>query len=57
MKIKKSNLKYIYDTLFDVDGFLRVSLGYLDEDQIDFIEELISKIDKSLELLNEIKNK
>lgn len=54
MKIKKSNLDYIYETLDEVDGFLVNSLDFLDEDQFVYVIELSSRIEKSLKYLDSI---
>lgn len=54
MKIKKSNLDYIYETLYEVDGFLVNSLDFLDEDQFVYVMELSSRIEKSLKYLDGI---
>ena len=54
MKIKKSNLDYIYETLYEVDGFLVNSLDFLDEYQFVYVMELSSRIEKSLKYLDGI---
>ena len=54
MKIKKSNLDYIYETLYEVDGFLVNSLDFLDEDQFVYVMELSSRVEKSLKYLNSV---
>ena len=54
MKIKKSNLDSIYETLYEVNGFLVNSLDFLDEDQFVYLIELSSRIEKSLKYLDSI---
>ena len=54
MKIKKSNLDSIYETLYEVNGFLVNSLDFLDEDQFVYVIELSSRIEKSLKYLDSI---
>ena len=54
MKIKKSKLNYIYDTLCDIDDFLIVSIDFIDDDQIEYIREMRSKIDNSLKYLDKV---
>ena len=54
MKIKKSNLDSIYETLYEVNGFLVNSLDFLDEDQFVYVIELSSRIEKSLIYLDSI---
>lgn len=54
MKIKKSKLDYIYNTLDYIDGFLKVSLDFIDEDQIEYTRDMISKIEKSLKYLDSV---
>ena len=54
MKIKKSNLDYIYETLYEVDGFLVNSLDFLDDDQFAYVMELSSRVEKSLKYLNSV---
>ena len=56
MKIKKSNLDSIYETLYEVNGFLVNSLDFLDEDQFVYVIELSSRIEKSLKYLDSINN-
>ena len=46
MKIKKSKLDYIYNTLDYIDDFLKVSLDFIDEDQIEYTRDMIFKIEK-----------
>lgn len=54
MKIKKSKLDYIYNTLDYIDDFLKVSLGFIDEDQIEYTRDMIFKIEKSLKYLDSV---
>ncbi len=54
MKIKKSNLNFIYEALYEVNGFLVNSLDFLDEDQFVYVIELSSRIEKSLKYLDKI---
>ena len=54
MKIKKSNLDSIYETLYEVNGFLVNSLDFLDEDQFVYVIELSSRIENSLKYLDSI---
>lgn len=57
MKIKKSKLDYIYKVLCEIDGFLITSLDFIDDDQVKYAREMISKIDISLKYLDSINNK
>lgn len=54
MKIKKSKLDYIYNTLDYIDDFLKVSLDFIDEDQIEYTRDMIFKIEKSLKYLDSV---
>lgn len=54
MKIKKSKLDYIYNTLDYIDKFLKVSLDFIDEDQIEYTRDMIFKIEKSLKYLDSV---
>ena len=54
MKIKKSNLDYIYETLYEANGYLVNSLDFLDEDQFVYVMELSSRVEKSLKYLNSV---
>ena len=54
MKIKKSNLDYIYETLYEANGYLVNSLDFLDDDQFAYVMELSSRIEKSLKYLDSI---
>lgn len=54
MKIKKSNLDYIYNTLYDIEGFLLMSLGFIDDYQIEYVEKMLSNIDNSLKFLDRV---
>lgn len=54
MKIKKSKLDYIYNTLYDIEGFLLMSLGFIDDYQIEYVEKMLSNIDNSLKYLDKV---
>ena len=54
MKIKKSNLDYIYETLYEANGYLVNSLDFLDDDQFAYVMELSSRVEKSLKYLNSV---
>ena len=54
MKIRKTKLDYIYETLDEVDGFLVNSLDFIDEYQLEYVRELLTRIEKSLKYIDSV---
>ena len=55
MKIKKSDLKNIYNILDEVYGFVAFSLDHVDDDQVDYINNLLDEIIKAQKVIKNVK--
>lgn len=51
MKVKKSDLKDVYELLEELSGFFTSSLDFIDDDQIEYVRNIGNKIDKSLKVI------
>ena len=55
MKIKKSDLVNIYKVLDEAYGFVCFSLDHVEDDQVDYINNLLDEIIKAQKVIKNIK--
>ena len=54
MKMKKSDLVNIYKILDETYGFVAFSLDHVDDDQVDYINNLLDEIIKAQKVIKNI---